>query len=227
MRLTSGSAGRESNRSGMFNFFAHTYRWPLPRGSPPNRGRIAWHNRQFELSPLSKRLLRPPIRGQRGGATLASRCPRGPRSGADVGREVLAGEGGAGGDEVGGCALEDDPAALVAGAGAEVDDPVGVRHDGLVVLDDNDRLAGVDEPVEQPQRLLDIGEMEAGGWLVEDVDAGWLGWFPQVGGQLEPLPLAAREGGERLADREVAEPDVGEPIEDLVRRRRARLAGAE
>jgi hypothetical protein len=53
---------------------------------------------------------------------------------------VLAGEGGAGGDEVGGCALEDDPAAVVAGAGAEVDDPVGVRHDRLVVLDDDDRL---------------------------------------------------------------------------------------
>jgi lactoylglutathione lyase len=32
-----------------------------------------------------------------------------------------AGEGGAGDDEVGGCALEDDPAAVVAGAGAEVD----------------------------------------------------------------------------------------------------------
>jgi hypothetical protein len=36
---------------------------------------------------------------------------------------VLAGEGGAGGDEVGGCALEDDPAAVVAGAGAEVEPP--------------------------------------------------------------------------------------------------------
>ena len=58
---------------------------------------------------------------------LVSRCPRGPRSGADVGREVLAGEGGAGGDEAGGRALEDDPAAVVPGAGAEVDVPVGVR----------------------------------------------------------------------------------------------------
>jgi hypothetical protein len=37
----------------------------------------------------------------------------GPGSGADVGREVLAGEGGADGDEVGGCALEDDPTAVV------------------------------------------------------------------------------------------------------------------
>src|SRR5215468_9894339 len=76
-----------------------------------------------------------------------------PRSAADVGREVLAGESGARGDEAGGCALEDDPAAVVAGAGAEVDDPV-VRHDRLVVLDDDDGLAGVHEPVEQAEQLL-------------------------------------------------------------------------
>ena len=74
------------------------------------------------------------------------------------------------GDEVGGCALEDDPAAVVAGAGAEVDDPVGVRHDRLVVLDDDDRLAGVDEPVEQAEQLLDVGEVETDRGLVEDVD---------------------------------------------------------
>src|SRR3954470_10487693 len=137
------------------------------------------------------------------------------QSAADVGREVLGGEGGAGGDEVGGCALEDDPAAVVAGAGAEVDDPVGVRHDRLVVLDDDDRLAGVDEPVEQAEQLLDVGEMEAAGRLVENVDAALL---PQVGGQLESLPLAAGQRRERLADGEVAQADVGEPVEDLVRR---------
>ena len=97
------------------------------------------------------------------------------------------------GDEVGGRALEDDPAAVVAGARAEVDDPVGVRHDRLVVLDDDDRLAGVDEPVEQAEQLLDVGEVQAGGRLVEDVDAALLG---HVGGQLEPLPLAA---GQRRA----------------------------
>src|SRR5665809_165149 len=110
-------------------------------------------------------------RTSRNSRELVSRCPRGPRSGADVGREVLAGEGGAGGDEVGGCALEDDPAAVVAGAGPQVDDPVGVRHDRLVVRDDDDRLAGVDEPVEQADQLLDVGEVEAGGRLVEDVGA--------------------------------------------------------
>jgi hypothetical protein len=77
-------------------------------------------------------------------------------SGADVGGQVLAGEGGAGRDQVGGRALEDDPAAVVAGPRAQVDDPVGVRHDRLVVLDDDDRLARVDEPVEQAEQLLDV-----------------------------------------------------------------------
>ena len=65
-------------------------------------------------------------------------------SGADVGRKVLASEGRAGGDEVGGRAHEDELAAVVAGAGAEVDDPVGVRHDRLVVLDHDDRFPGID-----------------------------------------------------------------------------------
>ena len=90
-----------------------------------------------------------------------------PWSGADVRREVLAGEGGACGHQIFRPALEDDPAAVVACAGAEVDDPVGVRHDRLVVLDDDDRLAGVDEPVEQPEQLFDVGEVEAGGRLVD------------------------------------------------------------
>ena len=162
--------------------------------------------------------------GRGAGRTGLGPVPRRTRSGADVGREVLAGEGGAGRDEVGGRALEDDPAAVVAGAGAEVDDPVGARHDRLVVGDDDDRLAGVDEPVEQAEQLLDVGEVEAGGRLVEDVDVALLG---HLDGQLEPLPLAAGQRRERLAEAEVAEPDVGEPVEDRVRGRRARLAGAE
>ena len=74
-------------------------------------------------------------------------------------------------------------------------------------------LAGVDEPVEQAEQLLDVGQVEAGGRLVEDVDVALLG---HLGGQLEPLPLAAGQRGERLAEAEVAEPDVGQPVEDLV-----------
>jgi hypothetical protein len=39
----------------------------------------------------------------------------------------------------------------VSSAGAEVDDPVGARYDREVMLDDDDRRAGVDEPVEQAE----------------------------------------------------------------------------
>ena len=99
-----------------------------------------------------------------------------------------------------------------------------MSHDALVVLDDDDRFAGVDEPVEQAEKLLDVGEVEAGGGLVEDIDAALLG---HVGGQLQPLPLAAGQGGQRLADGEIAEPDVGEPAEDLVSGGRFCLAVAE
>ena len=52
---------------------------------------------------------------------------------------------------------------------------------------------------------LDVGEVEAGGRLVEDGDVALLG---HVNGQLQPLPFATRQRGERLADAEVAEPDV-------------------
>src|SRR3954451_16706392 len=120
---------------------------------------------------------------------------------------MLSGEGGSGGDEIGGCALEDDPAAVVAGAGAEVDDPVGVRHDRLMVLDDENRLAGVDEPVEQTEQLLDVSQVKAAGGLVEDVDGALL---RHAGGQLQPLALAAGERRQRLAEAEVTEPDVRE-----------------
>ena len=59
-------------------------------------------------------------------------------SDADVIREMFAGQGGPLGDEVGRRPFEDDPAAVVAGTGTEVDDPVRVRHDRLVVLDHED-----------------------------------------------------------------------------------------
>ena len=83
---------------------------------------------------------------------------------------MLASEGGTGGDEVGGCALEDDPAAVVAGTGAEVDDPVGMRYDRPVVRDNDDRLASVDEPVQQGQQLFHVGEVPAGGRLIKHVN---------------------------------------------------------
>ena len=63
--------------------------------------------------------------------------------------------------------------------------------------------------------------MEARGRLVQDVDVALLG---PVRGELEALPLATGQRRQRLAEDEVAEPDISEPLEDRARGRRASLA---
>src|SRR6266480_4728853 len=45
---------------------------------------------------------------------------------------------------------------------AKVDDPVRPPHARMVVLHDDARLAGVDEPVQHAQQLLDLGDVHAG-----------------------------------------------------------------
>src|SRR5262245_14676621 len=54
--------------------------------------------------------------------------------GADEGRQMLAGQGRGCGHQVGRRAFEDDPPAVMASARTEVDDPVRMGHDRLVVL---------------------------------------------------------------------------------------------
>ena len=56
------------------------------------------------------------------------------------------GSGGSG--DLAGRAGRDDAAAFVAGAGADVDDPVAAGDDVHVVLDDDDGVARVDQAVE-------------------------------------------------------------------------------
>ena len=146
------------------------------------------------------------------------------RTATDECRQVLAGQRRPRRHQVGRRAFEHDPPAVVARARPEVDDPVGVRHHRLVVLDHDDRLAGVDQPVQQPEQLLEVGQVQPGGRLVEHVDAA-VG--THVRRELEPLPLATRQRGERLAEPQVAEPHVGHALQDRVRGRRTRLAGAE
>ena len=81
------------------------------------------------------------------------------------------------------------------------------------MLDDEDRVAAVDEAMEDLEQLLDVGEVEPGRRLVEDVERP-AGRPPrQLGRQLDPLRLAARQRRRRLAEVDVAEPDVVERLE--------------
>ena len=73
-----------------------------------------------------------------------------------------------------GRALGDELAAVFAGFGAEVEDPVGGFDDVEVMLDDEQGVAGVDEFLEDREQAFDVGEVEAGGGLVEDEEL-WAG----------------------------------------------------
>ena len=110
-------------------------------------------------------------------ATLARRrrgarrlCLAGAAAGVEQLGEELPGVRGGLGRDLLGRAGGDRHAALLAALRAQVDDPVGALDDVEVVLDHDHAVARVDEPLEHLQQALDVGEVQAGGRLVEDVE---------------------------------------------------------
>ncbi len=80
-------------------------------------------------------------------------------------------------------ALGDDLAAMDAGAGAHVDDIVGGADRVLVMLDDEDGVAEIAQPLERVEQPVIVALVQADGGLVEDVEharqaasrSGWRG----------------------------------------------------
>lgn len=68
-------------------------------------------------------------------------------------------------------AAEDDFAAGGAAVGAEVDNPVGLGDEFEAVLDDDDGVPLADEAAQEREQQFDVLGVEAGGGLVEDVEA--------------------------------------------------------
>ncbi len=88
----------------------------------------------------------------------------------------------------------EDLAAAFAGAGANIDDPVGAADDVDFVLDDEKGVAGAFERVERVEEGFSVGGMKAGGGLIEDIDdAEEIGMH--LRGEAEALQLAGGEGG--------------------------------
>ena len=112
-------------------------------------------------------------------------------------------------------------AAAGAALGAQVDDPVGRLDDVEVVLDDDDRVALVDEAVQHLSSLSDVLEVQPGRRLVEHVDGAAVRPPLQLGGELHALRLAAGQGRRALAEPHVAEADVDERLQEAVDRARS------
>lgn len=127
--------------------------------------------------------------------------------GGEEGCEEAAGVGGfTGGDYFWG-SLCDDGAAILSAFGAEVEDPVGGFDDVEVVFDYDEGISGVAEAAEDAEEAVDVGEMEACGGLIEEVDgtAGIL--TGEFGAEFHSLGLAAGEGCGGLSEAEVPEAD--------------------
>ena len=87
-------------------------------------------------------------------------------------------------------------------------------------------LPRVDEAVHDRRAGADVGHVQAGRRLVHHVDAALL---VQLAGELDALALAARERAERLAEREIVQPDVAHRLQlahDLLCARRSSSACA-
>ena len=151
----------------------------------------------------------------------AARRPRWSDARSSTPREVAAGPRlGRRGDRLG-RALRHQPPAAVAALGPEVHDPVAVPDHVEVVLDHDHRVAARDQVVEHLEQPLHVGEVEADGGLVEQVERRPAAALGQLARDLEALRLAARELGRGLAEPQVAEPDAPQHVE---RAREARLA---
>src|SRR5580704_770513 len=107
-------------------------------------------------------------------------------------------------------ARRDDLAALIAALGPQVDEPVGGFDDVEIVLDDDERRAGVEQLAECGEKFGDVVEMEAGGRLVENVEDFLVFAAGQVRRELETLRFATRKRGRGLAEAQVAETDFVE-----------------
>ncbi|CAM5692732.1 hypothetical protein SALBM311S_11115 [Streptomyces alboniger] len=96
-------------------------------------------------------------------------------------------------------ALGDHQATAGAALGSHVDHPFRGLDHVEVVLDDDDRVALVDQSAEDRQQLADVLEVQTGGRLVQDVDRAPGGAALQLTGELDALGLAAGQGGRGLA----------------------------
>src|SRR6266571_2126878 len=107
-----------------------------------------------------------------------------------------------------------------AALGPEVDHPIGGLHHVEVVLDHDHRVPLVHQPVQHLEEQADVLEVEARRRLVQDVEGTARVALGQLGGELDPLRLAAGQRRRRLAEVDVAQSYV---VQELQFRADARL----
>ncbi len=115
-------------------------------------------------------------------------------------------------------AVEHDLAAALAGAGAHIDQAIGREHHGRVVLDDDQRVAGIAQPVHRFDDAVHIARVQTDRRFVEHehrVDERGA----ERGGEVDALHFAAGERARLAIERQVADADIAQVLQaraDLV-----------
>src|SRR4030095_5282184 len=107
-----------------------------------------------------------------------------------------------------GCAAGDDTPALGAAFRTKIYYEVSILDHVEIMFDHNHRVANADQTLEHVEQLVHISEMKSGGWLIENVNRSpgrALGKFFR---QFDSLRFTPRDGGRRLAQLDIAQPDV-------------------
>ena len=102
----------------------------------------------------------------------------------------------------------DDAATGLATLGPEIDDVVRAFHDLEVVLDNDDGISGCPQPQQDVDEQFDIGKMEAGRGLVEEVERAAGLAATEFGRQFDALGLTPGKGIGRLSEAQVSEADL-------------------
>ncbi len=129
--------------------------------------------------------------------------------------EVVGGDAGGAGEELFERALATISPPWTPGAGAHVDDMVGVADRVLVMLDDDHGVAEVAQALQRFEQAVVVVLVEADRRFVEDVeDAREAG--ADLRREADALALAARERARGAVEVEIVEPDIVEEAEPLV-----------
>ena len=91
---------------------------------------------------------------------------------------------------------------------AEIDHPIRSLDDIEIVFNHQNRIARLDKIRQYLKEHFDICEMEAGRWLIEQVERFSSTPFHKFPGQLDPLGFPSRERRRRLAEFHVVQPDI-------------------
>ena len=92
---------------------------------------------------------------------------------------------------------------------------VGAFDHFQIMLDDDHRMALLDQFVERPEQALDIVKMQTGGRLVENKQRASLFRSRHVGREFQPLRFAAGERRYRLAHADILQADSAQRFERI------------